>query len=80
MLCEGCGGTEHGVDVCPSVQQAVKQEAVLAIENVDVEQDEAVTTSAFMAVRTTGKSERVGEVQRMSQQRLRLAAEEHSLA
>ena len=45
-----------------------KQEAVLAFENADLEQVEAVPTSAFMADQTTGKSERVGEVQRMSHQ------------
>ena len=39
--------------------------ALLAFDSADLEQDEAVTTSAFMADQTAGKSERVGEVQKM---------------
>ena len=50
------------------MKQVAKQEAVLAFENADLEQDEAVMTSAFMADHTIGKPERVVEVQRMSQQ------------
>ena len=50
------------------MKQVAKHEAVLALENAHLEQDEAVTTSAFMADETTGKSEQVGEVQRLSQQ------------
>ena len=57
-LWEGCGGTGHGVDVCPSVKQVAKQEALLAFDNTDLG-DEAVTTSACMADETTGKSHRV---------------------
>ena len=57
-LWEGCGGTGHGVDVCPSVKQVAKQEAVLAFDNTDLG-DEAVTTSACMADETTGKAHRV---------------------
>ena len=41
---------------------------MLAFENANLEQDQAVTTSAFMADKTTSTSERVGEVQKMSQQ------------
>ena len=67
-LWEGCGGTGHGVDVCPSVKQVAKQEAALAFENADLEQDEEAATLSIHGRLTTGKSERVGEVQRMSQQ------------
>lgn len=61
--CDECGRTYHGAAVCPSGKQVAKQRAVLALQNADVEHDEAVTTSAFLADQTTSESERVGEIE-----------------
>ena len=50
-LCERRGGTGHGVDVCPSVNQVAKQKAVLAFENADLEQDALGIVQFFIGVR-----------------------------
>ena len=62
------GGIGDGVDLCPAVTQVAKQEAALAINNADHEQDESVTTLVFAADQRTNKSEAsLREVQSLSQ-------------